>query len=124
VALRPSIQTRFGCVSFDAVSLPVIVPPTSEFRLLYSGPVGVAGVNVQQSWDLRSLPEYVRKGLTFRDNFRVFVRQVDPGVSDVSKVIDFFPAVGAPTEIVLTLTAAAPNDQIDIEFWYIHSTVR
>jgi hypothetical protein len=92
--------------------------------LLYSGPVGVAGVNVKQSWDLTKLPKYVRASPTFRDNFRVFVRQTDVGVSDVSKDIEFLPAAGAPTAIVLTLTAASAFNNVDIEFWYIHSVVR
>jgi hypothetical protein len=104
--------------------LPVVVPPTSAYRLLYSGPVGVAGVGVKQSWDLTALPKYVRESSTFRDNFRVFVRQTDVGVSDVSKDIEFLPAVGAPTAIVLTLTASSPFDDVDIEFWFVHSVVR
>jgi hypothetical protein len=104
--------------------LPVTIPPTSQYRLLYSGPVGVAGVGVQQAWDITQIPKYIREVDSFRDNWRVFVRQVDPGVSDVSKEIDFSPPVGTPTEIVLTLTAADFFNLIDIEFWYIHSVVR
>lgn len=104
--------------------LPFNVPNDSTYRLLYSGPVGVSGVGVQQSWDLTVLPKTVREVKSFRDDFRVFVRQVDSGVSDVSKDIGFFPATGAPTAMVLTLTSAAPGSRIDIEAWFIHSTVR
>jgi hypothetical protein len=106
------------------VGLPTTIPPTSQYRLLYSGQIGVSGVNVQQSWDITDLPKYLRNIKSFKNNWRVFVRQVDVGISDVSKAIDFLPLVGTPEEIVLTLTAATPFDLIDIEFWYIHSLVR
>jgi hypothetical protein len=106
------------------MTLPVTIPPTSQYRLLYSGTVGVAGVNVQQAWDITQIPKYARDIKSFKNNWRVFVRQVDPGVSDVSKVINFLPLVGTPTQIVLTLTAADFFNLIDIEFWYIHSIVR
>jgi len=106
------------------MTLLVQVPPTSKYRLLYSGPVSVAGVGVQQSWDITSLPKYLRDIESFKDNWRVFVRQVDPGISSVEPGVDFLPAVGTPEEIVLTLTAANASNAIDVEFWYIHSTVR
>lgn len=97
------------------------VPSDSSYRLLYSGPVGVAGVNVQQSWDLTELPKYVREIPSFRDDFRVFVRQVDVGVSAVSKNIEF----SADNSVMfLTLTAASALNLIDVEAWFIHSTVR
>lgn len=101
------------------------VPVDSTYRLLYSGPVGVAGVNVQQSWDIRKLPKYVRRIPSFKDDFRVFVRQVDDGVSSVSKFIDFgVGSDGVPISMILTLTAAAPTDRVDIEAWFLHSVVR
>lgn len=101
-----------------------VIPEGSTYRLFYTGPVGVSGVNVQQFLDLTELPKNVRVDPTFRDNWRVFVRQVSAGISDVSPVIDFFPAFGPPTQMVLTLTALTPLDQIAIEAWYIHSVVR
>lgn len=101
-----------------------LIPEGSTYRLLYAGPVGVAGVDVQQSLDLTVMPRLVREDPTFRDNWRVFVRQVGAGVSAVSSVIDFFPTFGAPTQMLLTLTALTPLDRVAIEAWYIHSVVR
>lgn len=106
------------------VVLPVTTPYGSSLRLFFAGPVGVAGVNVQQSWDLSSMPHSIREDPTFRDNWRIFVRQVDTGVSDVRPMPDFLPATGAPDQILLTLTSSDPADSIEIEFWYIHSVVR
>lgn len=70
------------------------------------------------------MPENVRVDPTFRDNWRVFVRQVSAGITDVSPVVEFLPAVGVPEQMVLTLTAMTPLDQLSIEAWYIHSAVR
>ena len=106
------------------MALPFEVPPDSSYRLLYSGQVGVSGVAVQQSWDLSVLPKYIRERPTFVDDFRVFVRQVDEGVSDVSKDIEFVEVDGVFTEMVLTLTASDAADLIDIEAWFIQSSVR
>ena len=104
--------------------LPFTTPPGSKYRFIYQGPVGVAGVNVTQSFDIAALPKYVRDESNFKDNWRVFVRQVSEGVSDVSPDVSFTPAAGTPTALVLTLTAAAPTDVIDIEAWFLHSVVR
>lgn len=106
------------------MALPFEVPADSSYRLLYSGAVGVSGVAVQQSWDLSALPQYIRERPTFVDDFRVFVRQVDVGVSDVSKDIEFVEVDGVFTEMMLTLTAADEANLIDIEAWFLHSVVR
>lgn len=106
------------------MTLSFQIPADSSYRLLYSGPVGVAGVDVQQSWDLTLLPKYIRERPDFKDDFRVFVRQVDPGVSEVSKDIDFAEAGGAVVAMVLTLTAANATDLIDVEAWFMPSLVR
>jgi hypothetical protein len=92
--------------------------------LLYKGPVGVAGVNVQQSWDITKLPVAVREDPNVRDLFRIFVRQVDIGLSLVDSAVDFLPASGPPEEIVLTLSASGVDVPIEIEFWFLHSVIR
>jgi hypothetical protein len=106
------------------MALPTELTPDTSYRLLYSGQVGVQGINVQQAWDLRQMPMAARSDPNFRDLFRIFVRQVDPGISAVSKVVSFLPATGVPEEVVLTLTAAAFWNLIDIEFWFLHSVIR
>ena len=107
------------------MALSFQIPDDSSYRLLYSGPVGVAGADVQQSWDLTLLPKYIRERTTFKDDFRIFVRQVDAGVSAVSKEVDFgLDAEGVATTLLLTLTAASEDNLIDIEAWFIHSMVR
>lgn len=106
------------------MALPFQTPEDSTYRLLYSGEVGVSGIDVQQSWDLTLLPEYVRKRPSFVDDFRVFIRQVDVGVSAVSKDINFVEVDGSFTEMVLTLTAADASNLIDVEAWFLHSWVR
>jgi hypothetical protein len=105
--------------------LPFDIPVDSAYRLLYSGPVGVSGVDVQQTWDLTKLPKYLREIPSFRDDFRIFVRQVDVGISNVSKDVNFaIDSSGVIVGLVLTLTAADPANLIDIEAWFLHSTVR
>jgi len=99
-------------------------PKGSSYRLFYSGPVGVAGVGVQQTLDVTSLPDAVLEDPTFADNWRIFVRQVDPGITNVSPDVSFLPLTGKPQQMVLTVDAAAPTDNLDIEAWYIQSTVR
>ena len=104
--------------------LPLTTPTGSTYRMFYKGPVGVSGVNVQQSWDLSVMPKSVREDPTFRDNFIIFARQISSSLSDVSPDIDFLPSIGAPDQLVLTLSAITPLDQIDLEAWYIHSITR
>jgi hypothetical protein len=106
--------------------LPFEAPPfDSTYRLFYRGPVGVSGVGVQQTWDLRVMPLDFRRILSFRDDWRVFVRQVDAGISDVDENIGFVDdANGFPVGMVLTLTAASPANLIAIEAWFLHSIIR
>ena len=106
------------------MALPLTTPKGSTFRMFYSGPIGVAGVGVQQRWDLSVLPEAVREDPTFRDNWRIFARQVSPDITNIRPDVDFAPAAGIPDEIILTADALDANAEIDIEFWYIHSIVR
>jgi len=101
--------------------LPLIKPPHSTFRLRYSGPVGVAGVSVQQTWDLTALPEAVRATRDFKQSVLVFVQQIDSGVSAVASAVSFLPVTGTPTTLVLTLSAAAPTDVLALDVWYLHS---
>jgi hypothetical protein len=106
------------------MTLPFTTPLTSKFRYMYRGPVGVAGVLVPQSFDISFLPPYVRASKEFKNNWRVFVRQIDTGVTDCGLEPDFLPAVGTPTELVLLFTAAAPTDVVEVEAWYMHSVIR
>lgn len=106
------------------MALPVQKPLGSAYRFLYSGPVGVAGVNVTQSWDISSMPEYIRRIESFKDSWQVFVRQVDPDVSNVDKNVSFEPDPGTPERIVLSLTSSNAAAQVDVEFCFFHSTVR
>ena len=101
--------------------LPLIKPPHSAFRLRYTGPVGVAGVGVQQTWDLTALPEAVRATRDFKQSILVFVQQIDSGVSSVASAVSFLPVTGTPTTLVLTLTAAATTDVLALDVWYLHS---
>jgi hypothetical protein len=83
--------------------------------------VGVAGVGVQQTWDLTLLPEAVRATRDFKQSILVFVQQIDSGVSSVASAVSFLPATGTPTALVLTLTAAAPTDVLALDVWYLHT---
>ena len=100
------------------------IPDGSTYRLLYTGPIGVSGVDVEQSWDLTILPRRVREDPTFRDNFRIFVRQIDAGIASVSPEVEFEPEEGLPETLVLTLTAASADNELSVEAWYIYSAVR
>lgn len=105
--------------------LPLDAPPGSTYRLLYRGPVGVAGTNVKQTWDLSALPKYLRVLQTFRDDFRVFVRPLDEGVTAVSDSIEFGADLdGVVAGLTLTLTSAAVSSEVNIEAWFVHSAVR
>jgi len=104
--------------------LTLTQPEKSVYRLLYRGPIGVAGVNVQQFLDLTPLPEYIRRLPTFQDDFRVFVRQIDIGVSNIEDTVDFFPPFGIPTSMVITVTAANAANLVNIEVWFLHSILR
>jgi hypothetical protein len=105
--------------------LPTTAPAGSTNRRFYSGPIGVAGVGVVQDFDISQMPLAVRQDPTFVDNWIVFARQVDPGITNVETEVTFLPAAPAlPTTLRLTLDAAAVTDEIDVEFWYIHSITR
>lgn len=101
--------------------LPTTTPKGSEYRFFYEGAVGVSGVNVQQTFDISSLPTPARDTPSFADNWIVFVRQIDPGVSDVSEVVNF---TADEKGLILTLTAANTTDRISLEAWYMPSPVR
>lgn len=100
------------------------IPDGSTYRLLYTGPVGVSGADVEQSWDLTLLPRSVREDPTFKDNFRIFVRQIDAGITAVSEEIEFEPEEGLPESLILTLTAANTTDRLSVEAWYLYSAIR
>lgn len=96
-------------------------PPGSTYRLLYKGPVGVVGVGVQQTLDLTILPKYIRQLKTFRDDWRVFVRQLDTDVSAFEEDIDFTADNSA---MIFTLTSVNANAEVSIEAWILHSVIR
>lgn len=104
--------------------LPLTPIPGSTYRFLYSGALGVSGVGVQQSWDLSVLPRGVREDLTFYDNFRIFVRQVDSRVTALDPNVTFSSAAGTPEEINLAFDCTDEAALVEIEFWYVHSVVR
>ncbi len=101
------------------------IPADSVCRLLYTGEIGVSGVDQTVSIDLTDLPEDIRTDPNFRDNWRVFVRQVDDGVSAVSAAIDFTPASPAtPTAMTLVATASATSDTLALEAVFTPTSVR
>lgn len=104
--------------------LTPVIPAGCTYRLVYEGPVGVSGVNVQQTLDLRLIPKNVRVDPTFRDNWRIFVRQISLGVTAVSPFVEFLPLTGVPDLMVLTLTAMTPLDQVRIDAQFLQSAVR
>lgn len=101
--------------------LPTTTPPGSEYRFFYDGPVGVSGADVLQAFDISSLPSPARSTPSFADNWIVFVRQVDPGVTDVSESVDF---TADKKGLIIKLTAANTTDRISLEAWYMPSPVR
>jgi hypothetical protein len=106
-------------------AIPTTAPTGSTLRRFANAAVGVAGVGAVVAYDISDMPEAVLKDPTMRDNWLVFARQVDPGITNLSPNVDFFPAApAAPTELRLTMDAAAPTDVLDVEFWYIHSVTR
>jgi hypothetical protein len=117
------------------MTLPTTTPVGSTNRRFYNGPIGVAGVGVTQDFDLANpapgpthgMPTAIRSDPTFRDNWIVFARQVDPGITNVAPEVEFLPPAGPgviPTTLRLTLDAANITDEIDIEFIYLHSPIR
>ncbi len=106
------------------MTLPTTTPVGSTNRLFYNGPIGVAGVGVTQDFDVSGMPNAALEDPTFADNWIVFARQVDAGITALSPDIAFVYANGKPTALRLTLDVANDTDAIDIEFWYIHSITR
>ena len=96
-------------------------PEGSEFRLIYEGPVGVAGAGVEQSLDLTLLPEYVRKSAFFRDSWRVFAQPLDDGVSQINPEVDF----NSDNDLMLfTLDSNSVDAAVHIEAWFLVSPIR
>lgn len=102
--------------------LPLNLPADGYLRLSYEGPCGVTGT-MQQTWDLTALPLDVRSHAAFKRGLLIFARQISVGLSDVSAVVEFLPAVGAPESLVLTLTSTAPSDEIALDVWCLHSAL-
>lgn len=101
------------------------LPAQTSCRLLYTGQVGTAGVAAAISINLTALPGTVLSDPNFRDNWRVFVKQVGEGITDVDEAIDFTPASPAvPTAMVLTVAAAATTDILDLEAVFTPTSVR
>ena len=110
------------------MALPTTVPAGSTLRRFYSGPIGGIVGNNNIEFDLTNtpgMPDAVLEDPTVRDNWIVFARQVDPGITNLSPNVNFLPAApAAPTTLVLNLDSDNPANLIDIEFWYIHSVTR
>lgn len=100
--------------------LPLVKPARGYLRASYVGEVGVAGTDVQQSWDLTNafLP-YLRADPMFKGSLVLFVKGA---IADVSAV-SFLPATGVPETLVLTLTAGAITDEIDLDVWCLQSVL-
>lgn len=107
-------------------AIPTTTPTGSTLRRFANAAVNVpAAVGAVVAYDISDMPEAVLKDPTMRDNWLVFARQVDPGITNLSPNVDFFPAApAAPTELHLTMDVSAPTDVLDVEFWYIHSITR
>lgn len=101
-----------------------LTPTNGVNKYLYSGPIGVTGTDVTQSFDLSILPANLLEDPTFKDNWRIFARQVDDGITAVSGAITFTPSSGIPEALVLTLTSDDVANVLDIEFWYLNSPIR
>lgn len=114
-------------------ALPLTQPDGSTYRFFSDQALGVAVVAANVDFDLTglvtlgsaALPLAVREDPTFRDNWRIFVRQTDPGITSVSAAVEFLPAAPAtPTTLRLVVDSDNIANEADIEFWYLHSVVR
>ena len=103
------------------MTLPLTRPVGSAYRLRYTGPVGVSGAGVQQTWDLTALPINVRRAARFRESLLVFVQQLDVRVTVVSPVVEVLPASGDPTTLQLTLTSNDDAAVVDLDVLYLHT---
>lgn len=101
------------------------LPADSVCRLLYTGPVGTAGVDAAISLSLAALPDQIITDPNFTDNWRLFVRKT-AGISEVNDEIDFTidSTTGLPTAMVLTLTAASTSNILDLEAVFTPTSVR
>jgi len=106
-------------------AIPTTTPSGSTLRRFANAPVGVSGVGAVVAYDISDMPEAVLEDPTVRDNWLVLARQVDPGITNLSPNVDFFPAAPAtPTQLLLTMDVANITDVLDVELWYIHSVTR
>jgi hypothetical protein len=96
--------------------------PRGYLRLSYSGPCGVGGTDVQQSWDLTALPEYIRADPAFKNSLLIFARAVSASLTDVSADVAFLPSTGTPTALVLTMTTTTLS-VIGLDVWCLHSAI-
>lgn len=99
--------------------LPLAKAPRGYLRLTYVGPVGDLAT---QSWDLTQFPPDIRADPSFKTSLLIFVKGSE-GLTDVSGNVSFFPAVGTPTQLVLSFDAASISDQISLDVWCLHSIV-
>ncbi len=106
-------------------------PEGSSCRLLYTGAVGTAGVDSVISIDLvgsGALPlvsESLRSDPEFRDNWHIFVKQVDDGITAVGDAVEFTPAAPAiPTAMTIVVTAASADDVLSFDALFIPTQVR
>lgn len=99
--------------------LPLIKPSRGYLRLSYIGEVGVSGDDVQQSWDLTAFPEFVRADPMFKGSLVLFAK----GAITALSAVDFLPANETPNTLVLTLSAAADTDEIDLDVWCLFSAI-
>lgn len=99
--------------------LPLSKAPHGYLRLTYSGPVGDLAT---QSWDLTPFPASVRSDPDFKANLLLFVTG-SAGLTAVDAAVSFFPAVGTPTQLILTFTAADVGDTITLDVWELASII-
>ncbi len=114
-------------------ALPLTQPEGSTNRFFSSQALAANGAAVNVDFDLTgtvtpgsaSMPEDTRADPSFRDNWNVFVRQTDPGITNVAAELEFLPAAPAvPTTLRLVVDSDNVANEADIEFLYMHSIVR
>lgn len=114
-------------------ALPLSQPEGSSNRFFSTGALGADGAAVAVDFDLTgtvtpgsaSMPEATRADPSFRDNWNVFVRQTDAGVTNVAGEVEFLPAAPAvPTTLRLLVDSDDVGNEADIEFLYMHSIIR
>lgn len=114
-------------------ALPLTQPDGSTMRFFSDQALAAGAVNTNVDFDLTgtvtpgsaSLPEAIRAEPSFRDNWHVFVRQTDPGITNVAPEVEFLPAAPAvPTTLRLVVDSDNVANEASIEFQYQHSVVR